>query len=154
MNLAIRAWLEMHEERLLVIVDPHRSHIPDPFLHVAPQVEIVTGKSATDYLDEHSGISRSRSDNLSRILSAWTREDPPSRKESLAQFLENEANRTIRDVAEWLSTLPMQDGDLDLETMGLTQEEVIELVKEKIQSLTWDDLHDPISDGCKRHCQT
>ena len=113
-NLAIRGWLEMHEERLLVIVDPHRSHIPDPFLHVAPQVEIVTGKSATDYLDEHSGISRSRSDNLSRILSAWTREDPPSRKESLAQFLENEANRTIRDVAEWLSTLPMQDGDLDL----------------------------------------
>ena len=139
-NLAIRAWLEMHEERLLVIVDPHRSHIPDPFLHVAPQVEIVTGKSATDYLDEHSGISRSRSDDLSRILSAWTREDPPSRKESLAQFLENETNRTIRDVGEWLSTLPMQDGDLDLETMGLTQEEVIELVKEKIQSLTWDDL--------------
>ena len=55
-------------------------------------------------------------------------------------LLENEANRTIRDVAEWLSTLPMQDGDLDLETMGLTQEEVIELVKEKVQFLTWDDL--------------
>ena len=30
----------------------------------------------------------------------------------------------------------MQDGDLDLETMGLTQEEVIELVKEKVQFLT------------------
>ena len=139
-NLAIRAWLEMDENRFLVIVDPHRSLIPEPFLHLAPQVEVVTGKSATDYLDEISGISRSRSDNLSRILSAWTREDPPTRKESLAQFFESEANRTARDVAEWLSTLPMQDGDLDLKAMGLTQEEVIELAKKRVQSLTWDDL--------------
>ena len=46
-NQAIRAWLEIHDERFLIIVDPNRTRIPEPFLHLAPQVEIPTGKDAT-----------------------------------------------------------------------------------------------------------
>ena len=139
-NGAIRAWLELFDERSLVIVDPLRSQIPDAFLHLAPQVEVVTGRTATDYLDEYGGISRRRSDNLSRIFSAWRREDPLSRRESLARFFESEMNRTVDGLAEWIGTLPTRDGNLDLEAMGLTLEEFIELVKGKVQSLTWDEL--------------
>ena len=117
-NSAIREWLELHGERSLVIVDPHCCRIPDPFLHLAPQVETIIGKSATDYLDEYGGISRGRSDSLSRILSAWTREDPLSRKESFARFFDSEVNQTIHGLAEWSSTLPMRDGDIVLEAMG------------------------------------
>ena len=77
--------MELRGERSLVIGDPHRSQILDSFLHLAPQVEVVTG-TATDYLDEFSGISPSKSDGLSRILSAWTREAPALRKEALPRF--------------------------------------------------------------------
>ena len=139
-NSAIRAWLELHGERSLVIVDPHCCRIPDPFLHLAPQVETIIRKSATDYLDEYGGISRSRSDSLSRILRAWTREDPLSREESWARFFDSEVNQTIHSLAEWSSTLPVRDGDLDLEAMGLTPEEFIELGKKTIQFPTVDEL--------------
>ena len=139
-NDAIRAWLELLGERSLIIVDPHRSQIPDPFLHLAPQVVVVTGKTATDYLDEYSGISRSKSDGLSKILSAWTREDPALRKEALVRFFESEVNRTVEGLAEWFSTLPIRDGDLDLEAMGLTVEEFIELGEKIIQFSTVDDI--------------
>ena len=139
-NDAIRAWLELLGERSLIIVDPHRSQIPDPFLHLAPQVVVVTGKTATDYLDEYSGISRSKSDGLSKILSAWTREAPALRKEALVRFFESEVNRTMDGLGEWLSTLPMRDGDLDLEAMGLTVEEFIELGEKIIQFPTVDDI--------------
>ena len=136
----IRAWLELHGERSLVIVDPHCCRIPDPFLHLTPQVEIIIEKSATDYLDEYGAISRSRSDSLSRILRAWTREDPLSRKESWARFFGSEVDQTIHGLAEWSSTLPMRDGDLDLEAMGLTLEEFIELGKKTVQFPTVDEL--------------
>ena len=139
-NSAIREWLELHGERSLVIVDPHCCRIPDPFLHLAPQVETIIEKSATDYLDEYGGISRSRSDSLSRILSAWTREDPPSRKESLIQFLDSEVNKATQSTFEWISTLPIRDGDLDLEAMGLTLEDFLELSKEKNRIPSWDEL--------------
>ena len=139
-NDAIRAWLELRGERSLVIVDPHRSQIPQPFLHLAPQTEVVTGKTATDYLDEYSGISRSKTDGFSRILSAWTREDPALRKEALARFFESEVNRTVDGLTEWSSTLPMRDGDLDLDAMGLTLEEFIELGKKTIQFPSVDEI--------------
>ena len=139
-NDAIRAWLELRDERSLVIVDPRRSQVPDSFLHLAPQVDLVTGKTATEYLDDYGGISRSRSDNLSRIISTWTREDPSSRKESLARFFESEVNRTMDSLAKWSSTLPMRDGDVDLEAMGLTSEEFVELGKKTIQFPTVDEI--------------
>ena len=139
-NDAIRTWLELRDERSLIIVDPLRSQTPDAFLHLAPQVEVVSGRTATDYLDEYSGISRSRSDDLSRILSAWTREDPLSRRGSLARFFESEMNRTVDGLAKWIGTLPMRDGDLDLEAMGLTLEEFIELGKNTIQFPTGDEI--------------
>lgn len=139
-NNTIRAWLELRGERSLIIVDPLRSQIPHSFLHLAPQVEVVTGKTATDYLDEYGGIVRSRVDGLSRILSAWTREDPDSRKETLNRFFESEINRSMDDLGKWLSTLPMRDGDLDLEAMALTAEEFIEQGKKMIQFPTVDDM--------------
>ena len=138
-NGAIRAWLELNGERSLVIVDPHCHRIPDPFLHLAPQVEAIR-KSATEYLDSYGGISRSRVDALSRILSAWTREDPAPRKEELDRFFESEVNRTMDSLGEWLSTFPMSDGDLDLEAMGLTSKDFIELGKNNIQFPTVEEI--------------
>lgn len=98
------------------------------------------GKSATDYFNEYGGIVQGESDRLSRILSAWTREDPPSRKECLNQFVENQVNQAIHGIAEWVSTLPMKDGDLDLDAMALTFEEFIELGRKTIQFPTVDEL--------------
>ena len=138
-NDAIRAWLELRGERFLVIVDPYCERIPDPFLHLSPQVETIR-KTATDYLDEYGGIFRSKLDGLSRILSAWTREDPDLRKEDLARFFEREVNRSVDSLADWTSTLPMKDGDLDLEAIGLTSEEFIELGKKTIQFPTVDEI--------------
>ena len=137
-NQAIRAWLEMNDERFLIIVDPNRTRIPEPFLHLAPQVEIPKGIDATDYLDQAVGITRSDSERLTRTLSTWMRKDSLAARETLAKFFDSEIEKTLHSAVQWIRTLPMRDGDLDLEAIGLTLEEFLELSKEKHNFPNWD----------------
>ena len=44
-NQVIREWLEFSSERHLTIVDPNANQVPNQFLHVAPQVELVVSQT-------------------------------------------------------------------------------------------------------------
>ena len=46
-----------------------------------------------------------------------------------ANYLEEELLQVFERVAKWSHTLPMKDGDVDLESMGLTLEELSSLAK-------------------------
>ena len=59
----------------------------------------------------------------------------------MTQFLDSEVNKATQSTFEWISTLPIRDGDLDLEAMGLTLEDFLELLsKEKNRIPNWDEL--------------
>ena len=139
-NLEIREWLETDGERCLIIVDPYCSHIPEPFLHLTPQVEIALGATATEYLDQIGCITRSNSEKLDRKLSAWVRRDPHGRKDALSKFLERKTEDVMEGATQWVCRLPMRDGDLDLDAMGLNIEGFLKLSKEQNHFPSWEEL--------------
>lgn len=66
------------------------------------------------------------------------RKDSLAARETLTKFFESEIEKTKHSAGQWISTLPMRDGDLDLEAMGLSLEEFLELSKEKYHFPNWD----------------
>lgn len=122
-NQVIREWLEFSSERHLTIVDPNANQIPNQFLHVAPQVELVVA-DCTDYLDQAGGIVRAPIDHAARRLGAWRRQRGPEADSMFGRFVQEEMNHYIEKAVEWTKKLPMRDGDVDMEALGTTIEEL------------------------------
>ena len=122
-NQVIRDWLEFRCERHLTIVDPRARQIPNEFLHFAPQVDIVPSE-CTDYLDQLGGIVRKPIEHAVRRFSAWKREKRAETDDTFRKFVQDERNRYVERAVEWAKKLPMRDGDIDLEALNATVEEL------------------------------
>ena len=124
-NQVIRDWLEFSSDRCLTIVDPKANQIPEIFLHLATQVELVA-LDCTSYLDQFGCITRTRFEHLVRLLGTWKRVKGTEADSVFADFLRQEMDRYTERLTEWVSTLPMRNGDVDLEQLGLTEEELFQ----------------------------
>jgi hypothetical protein len=122
-NQVIREWLEFSSERHLTIVDPNANQVPNQFLHVAPQVELVVS-DCTDYLDQVGGIARVPIEHAARRFGAWRRQKGPEADGMFGRFVQEEMNHYIEKAVEWAKKLPMRDGDVDMEALGATIEEL------------------------------
>ena len=67
---------EFSSERHLTIVAPNANQVPNQFLHVAPQVELVVS-DCSDYLDQVGGIARAPIEHAARRFGAWRRGKGP-----------------------------------------------------------------------------
>ena len=124
-NNIIRNWLEFHGERNMVIVDPKVKQIPNMFLHIATQIELVA-LDCTDYLDEIGNIKRTRLETLARYFGKWKRDRGASADSTFANFHQQKKDQLNEKITNWASELPMRDGDVDLEQLGLTMEELVQ----------------------------
>ena len=122
-NQVMRDWLESSSERNLTIVSPTATQIPNQLLHLAPQVELVES-DCTDYLDQAGGIARTRFEQTARRFGAWKREKGTEADARVDAFLQEERNHYIERAVEWAKKLPMRDGDVDLEALDTTIEEL------------------------------
>ena len=131
-NQIIRAWLESSEKRRLIIVDPSIEHVTAFLRHLAPQVELVN-MNTTDYLDGTASISRPRSEEVERQFAVLTRN---KERHEVALLMNQYMDQSMKDVVdrmvEWVKTLPWRDGSIDLEALGLTMEEFLEIANEKV----------------------
>ena len=122
-NQAIRDWLEFSRERHLTIVDPRTSQIPNDFLHLAPQVDVVASE-CTDYLDQVGGIERKPLEHAMRRFSAWKRGKGTEADVLFHEFLQKEVNHFVERAVELTKKLPMRNGDVDVEALDTTVEEL------------------------------
>ena len=134
-NQAVRDWLEGNDTRHLTIVDPAVEFVPTTFGHLYPQIELIKSR-ATDFLDNKAGISRTRQEIVERelqyLLRGKTGEEADAlRKQYLDQIIANLIDKTV----EWIATLPFRNGDIDLEELGLTQDEFIDMFMAKVATL-------------------
>jgi hypothetical protein len=124
-NQVIRDWLEFSTERRIDIVGPSVQAIPAFLLHLAPQVSLKPA-AATDYLDAVSGIVRTKRDMVHKRLAGWMRRvDKDTAHRELVEFTRQQQQHSAKALAEKLSAVPMRDGDVDLEALGVTREEFI-----------------------------
>ena len=90
-NVVIREWLEAFQNRRLEIVSP-TAEVPSSLLHLTPQI-IVTKSTATEYLDDQAGISRSPQEMLQKRLAMIARSWNRDRfKAALESFVKQERN--------------------------------------------------------------
>ena len=122
-NQVIRDWLEFRCDRYLTIVDPRASQIPNEFLHLAPQVDIVPS-DCTEYLDQVGGIERKPMEHALRRFSAWKRENEPGADGKFQEFLHTEMSYCAEKAVAWVQKLPMRDGNIDVEALDTTVEEL------------------------------
>jgi len=122
-NKVIRDWLEFSCERHLTIVDPGASLIPNEFLHLAPQVDVVSS-DCTDYLDQVGGIVREPIEHAARRFGAWKREKGTGADDLFREFRQEEMNHCVERVVEWAKKLPIRDGNIDMEALDTTVEEL------------------------------
>lgn len=125
-NAVIREWLEFAADRRMEIVSPGAKQIPSFLLHVAPQVKL-TAATASDYLDAVGGISRSRREQLEKRFAAWVREKGinTNAKDEIQAFVQQSQEDRIAKFVEKVKALPLRDGDVDLEELGMTRDEFI-----------------------------
>ena len=134
-NGLICKWLEFSKDRRLVIVAPGVASVPAIFLHVAPQVELHP-VNATDYLDSCAGVVRSKNEKIDKRFDAWMRRN--SGKERSEKALD-EFQRFFRgyradELKEWLKTLPLRDGDIDTDSLGMSVAELVQEAKRQSAS--------------------
>ena len=125
-NRVLREWLEFSVDRYLTVVDPCIEAIPSMFRHLSPQITIVT-LDTTDYLDQVGGIERSSLDQNIRRLARWKRVNSDEVDLIIREYQHDMIERLARRLGEWLVTLPLRDREIDLEALGLTMEEFIEI---------------------------
>ena len=130
-NEIIRRWLEFSENRSLVIVDPSASAVPELFLHLAQQVE-VRSMPATEYLDSVAGIVRSEREKIERKWIGWLRRHREGGVAELRRFVQQEV---VGDLIAWLSTIPIRDGDIDLESIGMSLEDLMDEANRRVPTL-------------------
>jgi hypothetical protein len=114
-NQVLRDWLERSADRRLEIVSPEAS-VPSFLLHLSPQVKLFS-KAASDFLDDRTGIVRSRRELLERRLGRWFRK---KRKDLDAQqkflsFMYERQSASIRSSIEKVCGVLRKDGSLDIE---------------------------------------
>ena len=126
-NRIIQEWLAFSGDRRLTIVNPTAKGVPPTLQHLAPQIDLVP-LDATKYLDQISGIARDPQD-ISLIHLRSMQYTSPETMGQFANYLEEELLQVFERVAKWSHTLPMKDGDVDLESLGLTLEELSSLAK-------------------------
>ena len=138
-NQAIRNWLETSDDKRLTIVDPTIAQIPVMFLHLHPQIDLAKS-SATEYFDHVSGVTRSRRENIELGFGSWMRQNQDAVGHTWGQFMDQLTADLVDQLVEWAKTLPWRDGDIDIEAMGLTAEELVELFKQQVALPSVDDV--------------
>lgn len=133
-NQVMREWLEFSVDRRLVIVRPDATSIPEGFLHVAPQVELQPS-TATDYLDSFAGIVRSKREVNEKRLAAWMRRCGDTAESEIQMILRDHMRRRVDSLVERLKMLPIRDGDLDTDALGVSVDELIKDVKKRSLAL-------------------
>jgi hypothetical protein len=125
-NSVIREWLEFAADRRIEIVSPGAKQIPPFLLHIAPQVKL-TPATASDYLDAAGGITRTRREQLEKRFAAWLRPkgSKSSAKEEVQAFVQQFQEDRVNKLVEKMKALPWRDGDVDLETLGVTPDELV-----------------------------
>lgn len=130
-NSVIRGWLEFSEDRRLTIVDPGVDCIPPMCRHLAPQVELDSNTTG-DYLDSRAGIIRSKNEILKKKLTSWFRKNPQT---GLAEFVNFVRTQQEGRLKEWFESLPCREGQIDIESLDMTMEELIEEAKRQVFTL-------------------
>ena len=138
-NQVMREWLEFNRTRQLMIVDPNFQKIPDSLRHLAPQIES-SRLDCTDFLDQEAGITRTRLDDVSRKFGGWKRRNRPEAESKLDEFRRREMRRSVGKIMDVIKTLPIKDGDVDFETLGLTREECLELFRSRVPIASPEDM--------------
>ena len=140
----MRDWLEFDRDRRLEIVDPSVTDVPNPFLHIAPQVTLQK-YAATDYFDEEAGIVRSRDAiNHKRFVSLIRQ----NKQETMSDFLQFGRERQLGKLSEVIDSLPMRDGNIDVYALGMPLEELVQ--REARQFSTPDELIDAFLNSRER----
>ena len=129
-NSIIRDWLEFSGARRLVIVDPI-PHLPSTLLHIATQVDLIT-LTATEYLDSCAGIVRSRQEVNEKKLATLIRKEGDSVFEELISF---NRRHQLERAEELIRTLPVRDGNIDVNALGMPFEDYLNYVKEQFSSV-------------------
>jgi hypothetical protein len=141
-NQVIREWLEFNASRKLEVVGPgieHIGNIPAFPLHLASQV-VLRNSTATAYLDFVSGIVRSRRDGLEKRLSAYIRRNGIKAQTEMQEFMEQRWDRLMAAFVEKVASLPIREGALDLNSLGMTPEELVHCWKTELVGTTDDSL--------------
>ena len=130
-NRVIREWLEFSNDRRLVIVDPIITSVPEPLLHLALQIELYN-TSGTDYLDSCARITRSKREANKKKLAAWFRRNGETATVAFQAFCRE---YHIEKLMKWINTLPVRNGDIDLESLGSSIDQLIQDAKEQIPNV-------------------
>jgi hypothetical protein len=143
-NQVVREWLEFSAQRRLEIVNPSVEQVPTFLLHLVPQVTL-TKSTFSDYLDALSGVQRSSLDVLEKRFAAWARRrtaatDRAVARKEFEEFLVQYQEKWIRAFAQQMASLPVRDGDIDLQALGLTAGEAAQRVAQEVGGNTPDDL--------------
>ena len=133
-NQVMREWLEFSADRRLVIVRPDATSVPEGFLHVAPQVELQPS-TATDYLDSFAGIVRPKREANEKRLASWVRRCGDTAKSEIQTFLRDHRRRQVDSLVERLKALPIRNGDLDTDALGISVDELIKDVRKRSLAL-------------------
>ncbi len=126
-NVIIREWLEFSAGRKLEIVAPGITAIPAFLLHLAPQI-ILTDLSATDYFDRTAGIIRTKRDTVLKKYTEWARSHGNDLTE-LQDFMKKHQEERTRELIKKINTLPLRDGDIDLESLGMSVDELFQKIR-------------------------
>ena len=129
-NKIMREWLEIGRERRLVIVAPDTISAPATFLHVAPQVELHS-TNATEYLDSCADILRPKREAIEKKFTAWMRRNGET---AVADLLSFSRERHIEEFTEWIKSLPVRDGDIDVDSLPVPFDELVEDAKRLIST--------------------
>ena len=140
-NQVMRDWLEFSAERRLVIVGPGVTSVPATFLHVATQVELQAA-TATEYLDSVAGTVRSKREQTEKRLAAWIRRRGESAKAEMQTFLREHQRRKIESFVDWIKTLPVRDGDIDTDALGVSLDDLIQEGTKRFAELPEDVLEE------------
>jgi len=145
-NQVLADWLSFSSERKLEIVAPGISAIPSFLLHLAPQVKLAS-RTASDYFDDCAGIVRTRVERVEKRFAAFARGRPKKAVEqALHDFTQAYQRRSVEKLAAALQTMPIRDGDLDLDALGRSQEELVGDMVGPLR-LTADDLLEDFLDA-------
>jgi hypothetical protein len=146
----IKEWLEGNLERKLTIVNPGLSKIPSFLLHLQSQLTLIT-LGTTDYLDSIAGITRTRRERSIKEFHSWFRANAPDKETypELISFINKQSEIRIKYLAKKIGELPRRDGDIDLETLGLTKEEFVKKFQQD-NPLLFEDMLDQILSDMKR----
>lgn len=129
-NDIMREWLEFSEDRRLVIVAPGVASVPPPFLHIASQV-VLHSSNATDYLDSCARIERPRYRTNEKRLTALIRRNGES---AIAELLTFSRERQVDKFVELIKRLPLSDGDIDVDALGVPLDEFIQGAKQQLST--------------------